>query len=913
MKRFLIFLLCLSFLNVPVFAEEDYSSYYFERADYKDAITFLSAVGVLSGEDISLNTDEWTISRGEFIQLALRCIGQDKIAEELQLSGIFSDVDNNDAYGKAILYAAESKLLGNNLELAFKPNEPLDLEIASRMAVCMTGRGIMVNQNKSYIKLAYQEKLFDDVEIYDSDKISRGGAFNLLKNILSVDIVTVSSISSGGTGEITKSKGITILHEYLDMEKREGVVTSDGMTTVFGNEAEPGYIYIDGINYSCAYSSTQQLAGKMTEYFVQEDDGELVIRYIEEKNNDIITLSKDVLSAFNPETASYTAYLNGRESFNINRKAYIAYNFEPHYSPEKMVPSNGNVTLIDHNRDKLYDVVLIEDFTNTIVNTYSSYSETLYDLKESNRDIDLSSYREYDLVDINGNTVIPEEIKKYSIASLYESADSKNARVIICYNTKNGIAQEANTEDGTYVIGNQIYSLSKDARFNKDDLSLGVSYDFYLDVMGEITYITTDYGKMAYLIGSHRYSGMSHKVDVQLLPEDKKELTVYPLAKKVKIITPTEKKTLKRDDLYKDYLVDSQGNTLRQMVLIKLNSDNEINQIITALEIRTYSQLLTAPDYPLYYMSYLINEWPERLGASASQMDWKYTTGGFNRWIILGSGAQMFYVPQPGEDITDEDAVVVKGIDFGTSTSGSLPKDNLSFYTKDKDDVSVRYMVNYATADDTTEISNSWPLVVTDMKMTYNESLDDYTWRMKLQGASGEQVLFTKNESVAQRDNILEKAKIRSDKTRIEIGDVVRVAKDASGYIQTISLLWDAKANIDKEFNDNGDTSPRFGALTIEEQQSWNQGGWTAVPGSIVRKSDNVLEITIDKTETAQTELQRLERVKWGGNNAAYIIDYSERKPVVTKNLDAAELVSGDRILILTMSGQSYILVVYRR
>ncbi|MGN1059711.1 MAG: hypothetical protein ACI4QW_04695, partial [Clostridia bacterium] len=85
------------------------------------------------------------------------------------------------------------------------------------------------------------------------------------------------------------------------------------------------------------------------------------------------------------------------------------------------------------------------------------------------------------------------------------------------------------------------------------------------------------------------------------------------------------------------------------------------------------------------------------------------------------------------------------------------------------------------------------------------------------------------------------------------------------------------------------------------------------VPGNLVRKYDNVIEVVVDKTDTMQTQIERLQRVKWGGDNTTYLVDFSGRAVTITRNIAAGELVPGDRIVILSESGRSYTLVAYRR
>ena len=81
----------------------------------------------------------------------------------------------------------------------------------------------------------------------------------------------------------------------------------------------------------------------------------------------------------------------------------------------------------------------------------------------------------------------------------------------------------------------------------------------------------------------------------------------------------------------------------------------------------------------------------------------------------------------------------------------------------------------------------------------------------------------------------------------------------------------------------------------------------------MVRKRENVVEVSIDKTDTIIEKTERLQRFVWGVSNTAIMIDYSGKKPKVTAGYPANELEVGDRILSIGKAGQYYFTFAYRR
>lgn len=886
---------------------------YFEIAQYDKAVSFMSAMGILSREDDSLSTGDWTISRGEFIRIAVKAMGQDSVAESLTLKSPFIDVDDDHIYANQIKFAGDANYLGKDIGKLLKPDEPLTMEFAARIGVSMTGRDILLNAKRTYLTLASSIKLFDDVEIYDGDKISRGGALMFLKNALNTHPLSASSATLDGTVQGVKTeKNKTVLSELLGLERREGIVTSDGFTTVYGEKPKAGYITVDGELYLNLYEGVNGLAGKKAEFYVSEDDGIYSIKHIEEIDNSVIILDSKQISDFDTGTASYNAFVDGeKESLRLSKNAYIAYNFEPDYDAGRMVPASGVVTLIDNDDDGEYDSVIISEFTNVIVDTYSEHSETIYDYEDSTKNINLSQIRSFVILN-EGNTYIePEKLERNNILSVYKSADGKNLKMQVSANKKTGTLKQMSTDDGNLMIGNQSFKFSKDTRFDISGLKPGLQYTFYLDALGEIAYVTTDGGTVAYLTGAEKGKALSDSVKIQLLPEDTQKLEIYELAKNVSIETPIEKKSLKRTEAY-DFLREGE-NFKRQMALLRFNDAGEIKAITTAMDISTYEEALTAPEYPLYHLPYLVTEWPQVLGGAGEDMTWRYTVGGFSRWIILANGAQMFHVPNGNDPIDDPTAVAAETLDYRDADI-SIAKD-MGYYTKDIKDIAVRYIVNYGSAaQDDPSKESIWPEVVTDIVECYSEKLGQGTIRLSLAGTGAETTLMTSDKNVILKENLWEAGELRADKVQLEVGDVIRYTTDEAGFIKKISIVYDAKAGINDEYNDNGDTAPRFGVLmSASKQDTWSTSGFTGNVGNLVRKRENVIEVSIDKTDTIIGKTERLQRFVWGASNTAIMVDYSGKKPKVTRGYPANELEIGDRILSIGRAGQYYYSFAYRR
>ena len=709
-KKILTILLCITLL-CPLFGSASVEEErYFEIAEYNEAIQFLSAFDIIDRKNPSLDTSDWTISRGEFVYLALLSLGKVSDMQFAAFENPFMDVSDDHTYAKAIIYAANTNLIGD-IGKFFQPDIPLTMEFAARLGVNMTGRDVMLGTKNTYLKLAISAHLFDKVEMYGKSELSRGGALQFLKNVLTAPIVTYNSISTNGEkGDIRVEENANLLSTVLKYEKRRGILTSDGLTTVFGSTPDDGYVSVDGITYLLLSGSAVGMAGRYVEYYITEYEGEAAVKYIEEYRNDVMTLDAASITDFDPISMKYRALIEekGRD-LSVSRNAYISYNHSPHYDPDYMKPQKGSVTFIDHNSDNVYDVVIVLEFTNTIVDYYSSYSETIYDLDSRKEavtnknldDIDLSDSKNVFLTNTNNEFTEPGLLERYTIVTVYRSFDGKKVRMIASNEKITGNLTVIDDE-GLVTIGSRECKLSTDFRGDKSNLKLGAKYVCYLDARGEIAYMTSQTGVVAYLTNAGKGSGaLSTEIQLQALDEESGVVNIYRLAKKVKYKTPALEIKENRKDIYENYLLDSSDKFIRTMALIDFNDNGEINLITMPMDIVTYADVFTAKDYPFYKLSYLYNSRPAISGTGES-VEYKDTGDSFSRWLVFGSGMKNFRVPPKTDEIDDIDALTVeKKRSYSSSSTIDLTK--TEFYSKDVNDIAVQYTLEYSTAS-----RNAW-------------------------------------------------------------------------------------------------------------------------------------------------------------------------------------------------------------
>ncbi len=893
-------------LAVPVGAVE-YDELSFDVSEYQEEISFFVSTGILDENDTFITSDKWTVSKDEFTRLAVISLNLGKYAEASDLKSSFVDLSGN-PYNSYVAMAESGKLLGEVNGILFNPEEPVTAEFASQIGVAMTGRNSLIRDGKTPMMIASGIKLFKNVETYDKGYLSRGDALRFLKNVLLADVMQTVSFSSNGKQNVTLKNGETVLRNCFGMEKREGVLTSDGVTTIFGDHARTGRIGIDGKTYLAQCTDYVGMVGQKVQYFVEtiEEDYEIV-KCVEAIDNAITTVTASDIQSFDKVNVSYKVFLDDKvKTLSVDRKAFIAYNFKAEYNPDKMIPANGIVTFIDHGDDGVCDVVLIYDFVNIVADFYSEYTETVYDKENAEKNIDLSTFKNYSAVDVANNPVELTKIQRHNIVSLYRNTEENTARLVVSTNKKSGILKSINRDRGVCTIGSSEYKLSQDVRFT-EELKPGNTYDLYFDAFGEVAYVTSDGGTMAVLLQGRREGALATSVHLRVLPETTKKLTEYQLADTVYVQTPdTDPDSLSALEVYENILKNQAGVFQSGMSLIGLNNDGKINKIVLPYEVASYDDIDEAPKYPLYYLSYLVTEWPAVL-KSSTNMVYKTGINGFNRWIIFGNDAKVFYAPPVGSTIDDPESYVVKAPSY--ELNQYVPTAGKTYYSKDLSDLSVRYMLESTAAQ--TDFNASRPGAVTEITQVYDEKLG-ITNRITVRTIGGDQTFLTTEPDVISGSK-LQGENIRDTKTTLEVGDIIRWTKNESGNVSAINLMWDSQKGINDSYNDNGDTSARFGMMTFPVETKWDPSGDSMTAGIITKKSGNIVEYVIDKTDTVTSVAERRQRIEWGVHNTGSVFDFSGRKVSVTHGVNANELVVGDRLVLVSYSGQVYNVFVYRR
>lgn len=546
---------------------------------------FLETLGIYSGENAEELGGE-TVTRGDYVTYFMRLLNKDYEAGE----NLFTDVDDGDEFYDA---ANNAKSLGYFTGLEFRPDDNINTEEALEMLERAMGYSVPLKHN-SILSVA------SDMDLplpANSEKMTFNEMTELFYAALHAPLMKYD-ISLGGTTTLEPEDDATVLSEYYDIEIIEGIMTANGVTSIY--KADSGdKITIDGTNYGDPNEMGKEYLGYNVRAYIDftndEEFGEL--KYIEEKKNTVVELEAEEIDQMNTRVTKITYTQSGKDksvSKKIDENAKVIYNgrFYASYTAADLMPENGNMKLIDNDEDGVFEVVHIWSYStiyvdsfvnNTVYNKYS-YSGALSSLKVDEREAQIDV-----LWDGEKNKIT--DIKAGQILSAAVSKDKEYIKIEISKASVKGTLGGINTDERELLIDDEYYDYIVPFGKEYTNLELGRGYIFYLNFRGEIAAAekssANDY-EYAYVF-KISYQDGEETADIKLFTQDG-EWERYTVTDNVKIdgkrYTPEELVYGKKGvacPLYSD------GATDRQVVQVKYDGDT-IKEIKTAEETTQYDR-----------------------------------------------------------------------------------------------------------------------------------------------------------------------------------------------------------------------------------------------------------------------------------------------------------------------------------
>ena len=507
------------------------------NAKYADAVNLLSNLGVINGyEDGTFRPDN-TVTRAEAAAMLVRVLG---LAEDVEMGETnFTDVAA-DNWASGYVNVAEANGIVNGMgDGTFNPNGEVTYGQIVKMIVCALGYEPMAEAKGGYLGGGYiyagsKTGFTKGVAGTANAAASRATVAQLIYNALEVELMEQDSFSTGIYGDTFKvQEGKTILSEYLELEKVDGVVVETYLSTsqydadadktvsivVTKNYAEDEIAYEAGdvVPFIAEGTDAATFLGYTVTAFVGEnEDGEDAIFSIapKAKKNSALVLDTDLIESFDGSELVYYKSESAKSTTEAEVKNVVEFkDADLNYETANVVVNGFNVeyeliagfdyelleevTFLDNNGDGDFDFIFatmpaiatgnaVEFVVATAeeddaVWTWADEEETtefeideedetvLYTIVKDGKIADASAIVEGDVITVLDNSV--------NVVTVYVSS------VVV-----EGTVDEV--DDDAYTINGKEYTLSPIA-MAEEELEAGDEGKFYVNASGKIAAVDT--------------------------------------------------------------------------------------------------------------------------------------------------------------------------------------------------------------------------------------------------------------------------------------------------------------------------------------------------------------------------------------------------------------------------------------
>ena len=704
-----------------------------EGTKVSEAVGILSNLGIFTGfEDGTFKPDE-TVTRAQMAAIICRTLGYEDQAKSSAGSTIFNDVAA-DHWAAGYINVAQSLQIVNGYgDGNFGPEDQVTYEQAVKMIVVALGYELDAQAkggwSTGYLAVASREGITKNANGTVGAPASRGTIAVLVYNSLEVRLMDQETwTTTGGQDEYSKTDE-TILSQYLEVEKYEGIVA----TTPYSDYAKNGYAedadammtldgdvfyteYVDGKlvkNYNnpgevdaSLVPEVNALAGKKVIAYIgaEEDDttGNRMVYAIAEKQgaNKSTKISATQLVEDGDKYWAETGVIGYRNvgstrinTLDLDTVVTVVVNYGAGTGFEVATTEDladeyaglgGSIELISNDANSKIDVILCtiyaEDGEAVIeavekedeMITFDCYAGSLEDIDTEDEDL-------LTIVIKDGVITTVDAIAANDTVSIVGDLDDTFRVLYVSSKTVTGTVDSY--DDDAVEIAGEEYELSPLADYDgTSDLS-GKEGIFFLNVDGQIAHDEAEAskGNYAVVLAAGTTSGLGAGYEIEVVLADGTVAT-YPLNSKAYV---EDLQTTKEDKATYDYLkTNMEEDGANAYRVEKENLVNAVYEItvksgkVTKLVKLAKESTASGKEFDEENMSYGAVSFNEATivisvdAADGAQIE--------SDDITVGKVAD-FFVDGEGEDASilayDEDNNDIAGLVVGFDLAATIPQD----------------------------------------------------------------------------------------------------------------------------------------------------------------------------------------------------------------------------------------------
>lgn len=473
MRKTIALLLILIFVYPCTYAAEYTDS---EGLDFAEEYRVLCSLGLFA-DNGSYKPDVFC-TRGEFVKAIINSYPKEMIPEYSDDTE-FPDVSADDNYAYIAFAAGKLGIVKNDV---FDSGRDISLTEACVMVLRTLGYDDAAETSggfpTGYLTLAARTGLLKNVKSDADNRLKFSDAVKILYNMLDTNILEVTYMSEN---EKRYEEGGTYSEEIMKVFCGQGIIFANQFVSMYGCEKTvENSINIGGVLLN---GSTAVECGTSVKYWAKKKKGEenptLLTVIKQNELNRVLKIDAELINEYS--NLKYTYYPDENESkratARISPSAEIIYNGEKPERKFSYVPDDGEVYLIDNNKDGEYDVVYIYNYSMVWVKAVIREEYKVFNNYAVPYELSLDSGK-YNVIYKDGKSF--KDIVPNSVILAACSQSGESVAVKISNNTAEGTPTAIGRDYA--VIGGKEYKVYKGCEtLNPDEYGV-----FYLDAQSRI-------------------------------------------------------------------------------------------------------------------------------------------------------------------------------------------------------------------------------------------------------------------------------------------------------------------------------------------------------------------------------------------------------------------------------------------
>ncbi len=417
---------------------------------YNEDLEFLKAMGIWT----SPQTDPaLAVTRGEF---ASALAGLCNLDVQTNATLKYSDVTAETLFVEDIYAVSIMNLMVGSGGL-FRPEDSLTFDQAAKAVVCALGYEAIANSRGGYPEGYYSLAIDLDLIVGRgrNEVMTRRDVVDLVKRACFVEIMDIIGITADKLDyQINKKNDALAI--YHDVHELKGLFTDDGITNLKGATQCPGdNVIIAGHRLKNESVSTDGYMGVNVIAYYNESDGKLLyVKENEAKNNILTIKAEELVTDSEKFKKTNIVYKEDRKAEDVPVSPYSDFIYNGSAYPAFMVDDfkikAGTLTLIDNDSDRVYDVVIAEEYVNYMLLTNNQVNEYVADA--IGNEIHYGEYDKFEFLTTSGEEKAISLLKDKSILSVFASKDDAKIKIIVSEDKVDGKVTGIEKDDDKEIV-----------------------------------------------------------------------------------------------------------------------------------------------------------------------------------------------------------------------------------------------------------------------------------------------------------------------------------------------------------------------------------------------------------------------------------------------------------------------------